>query len=123
MDKPVGNYPEICDSPKDACKRFIDKIIKTNREIFIMLSILDQQMCGYDIIKYIFLKFNVLLCQGTVYPILYRLENDGLIYAEYSKGDMRAKKYSLTPQGREIAEKDKNDFIEALEKISAFMGR
>jgi DNA-binding PadR family transcriptional regulator len=36
---------------------------------------------------------------------------------------MRAKKYSLTPQGREIVEKDINDFVEALEKISAFVER
>ncbi len=111
------------ESEEDSCRKFVDKIIKTNREIFILYALLDKQMCGYDLIKEIFLKCNVFLSQGTVYPILYTLEEEGILHAEYSKGNMRSKKYSLTPKGREIAQKDIKEFIKAVEQISALIQR
>ncbi|MCK9442476.1 MAG: PadR family transcriptional regulator [Methanothrix sp.] len=80
-------------------------------------------MCGYDLIKDIFSKCDVFLSQGTVYPVLYTLEDEGLLHAEYSKGDMRSKKYSLTLNGREIAEKDVEDFVKALEQVSLLLKR
>jgi len=115
--------PDPCESDEDSCKKFFDRSIKTNREIFILYSLLDKQMCGYDIIKEIFLKFNVFLSQGTVYPILYTFEENGILHAEYSKGDMRSKKYSLTPKGKEIAEKYINEFIKSMEQITALIQR
>lgn len=117
------NVPDLCESQEDYCKKFIDRIIKTNREVFIMSSLLEKQMCGYDLIKEIFSRCDVFLSQGTVYPILYTLEDEGLLHAEYSKGDMRSKKYSLTLKGREIAEKDVEDFAKALEQVSILLKR
>ncbi len=72
--KRLVDMPDLFESEEDSCKKFIDRIIKTNREIFILYSLLERQMCGYDLIKEIFLKCNVFLSQGTVYPILYTLE-------------------------------------------------
>jgi PadR family transcriptional regulator PadR len=123
MNTSVENVPDLCESQEDCCKKFVDRIIKTNREIFIMLSLLEKQMCGYDIIKEIFSRCDVFLSQGTVYPILYTLEEEGMLHAEYSKGDMRSKKYSLTPRGREAAEKDVEDFAKALEQVSFLVKR
>ena len=123
MKTSVENVPDLCESQEDYCKKFVDRIIKTNREVFIMSSLLEKQMCGYDIIKEIFSRCDVFLSQGTVYPILYTLEEEGLLHAEYSKGDMRSKKYSLTPRGREAAEKDVEDFAKALEQISFLVKR
>lgn len=123
MNRSINNESELCESQEDYCKKFIDRIIKTNREVFIMSSLLEKQMCGYDLIRNIFTKCDVFLSQGTVYPILYTLEDEGLLIAEYSKGDMRSKKYSLTPRGREIAEKDIEEFTNALERISVLVKR
>jgi len=123
MNTSVENVPDLCESQEDYCKKFVDRIIKTNREVFIMFSLLDKQMCGYDIIKEIFSRCDVFLSQGTVYPILYTLEEEGMLHAEYSKGDMRSKKYSLTPRGREAAEKDVEDFAKALEQVSFLVKR
>ena len=121
--KSLANTHDLNESEEDSCKKFVDRIIKTNREIFILYYLLDRQMCGYDLIKEIFLKCNVFLSQGTVYPILYTLEEEGILRAEYSKGDMRSKKYSLTSKGREIAQKDMKEFIKAMEQISALIQR
>jgi PadR family transcriptional regulator PadR len=123
MNTSVENVPDLCESQEDYCKKFVDRIIKTNREVFIMCALLEKQMCGYDIIKEIFSRCDVFLSQGTVYPILYTLEEEGMLHAEYSKGDMRSKKYSLTPRGREAAEKDVEDFTKALEQVSFLVKR
>ena len=123
MNTSVENVPDLCESQEDYCKKFVDRIIKTNREVFIMFSLLEKQMCGYDIIKEIFSRCDVFLSQGTVYPILYTLEEEGMLHAEYSKGDMRSKKYSLTPRGRAAAEKDIEDFAKSLEQISFLLKR
>jgi len=121
--KRLVDMSDLYESEEDSCKKFADRIIKANREIFILCSLLDRQMCGYDLIKEIFLKCDVFLSQGTVYPILYALEEEGVLHAEYSKGDMRSKKYSLTPKGREITQKDIKEFIKAMEQISALIQR
>ena len=117
------NVPDLCEFKEDNCKKFVDKIIKANRGVFMMCSLLEKQMSGYDIIKEIFSRCDVFLSQGTVYPILYTLEEEGLLHAEYKKGDMRSKEYSLTPRGREIAEKDVEDFAKSLEQISFLLKR
>ena len=107
----MQNLSDLSDIQEENCKKFIDRIIKSNREVFIMSSLIEKQMCGYDLIKEIFSRCDVFLSQGTVYPVLYTLEGEGLLHAEYSKGDMRSKKYSLTPKGRMIAEKELEDFL------------
>ncbi|MFZ2472139.1 MAG: PadR family transcriptional regulator [Methanothrix sp.] len=123
MKTSAENVADLCEFQEDNCKKFVDKIVKANREIFMMSFLLEKQMCGYDLIKEIFSKCDVFLSQGTVYPVLYTLEGEGLLHAEYSKGDMRSKKYSLTLNGREIAEKDVDDFVKALEQVSSLLKR
>jgi len=113
----------MTESEEDDTKRYIERIIKTNRDVFIMSSLLSKQMCGYDIIKDVFFKSNVFLSQGTIYPILYSLEEEGIIQAEYSKGDMRSKKYRLTPKGIEIAQRDIQYFLEAMDHVINLMKR
>ncbi len=123
MKTSVENVADLLELSEDNCKKFVDRIIKTNREVFMMSSLLDKQMCGYDLIKEIFSRCDVFLSQGTVYPVLYTLEGEGMLLAEYSKGDMRSKKYSLTLSGRKVAEKDVEDFAKALEQVSLLLKR
>lgn len=123
MKTSIQNFSNLCEFQEENCKKFIDRIIKSNREVFIMSSLVEKQMCGYDLIKEIFSRCDVFLSQGTVYPVLYTLEGEGLLHAEYSKGDMRSKKYSLTLKGRKIAEKEIEDFSKALEQVSVLLSR
>ncbi|MDD2835017.1 MAG: helix-turn-helix transcriptional regulator [Methanothrix sp.] len=123
MNTSIQDIADLSEFQEDNCKKFVDRIIKTNREVFMMSSLIEKQMCGYDLIKEIFSKCDVFLSQGTVYPVLYTLEGEGLLHAEYSKGDMRSKNYSLTLKGRKIAEKDIDDFSRALEQVSLLLKR
>ncbi len=123
MKRSFENQPDMNESQEDDYKRFVDRIIKNNREIFILTILLEKQMCGYDLIKEIFLKFNVFLSMGNVYPTLYSLEEDEILRAEFSRGNMRSKNYSLTPRGREIALKNIEEFVRAMDHISAHIKR
>lgn len=96
-------------------KKYVERIVKANREILVLSTLMDRSICGYDLIKEILIKSNVFLSQGSVYPILYSLEEEGILRAEFSKGDMRAKKYSFTPEGRNIAQRKLVEFVKAME--------
>jgi len=123
MRLPVENESEMEESKEDGSKRFIDKVVKANRGLFILSSLMDAKMCGYDIIRAIFLKYDVFLNQGSVYPILYTLEEEGILQAEYSEEDMRTKKYGFTPMGKEIGQKETEAFIKAVDRINVLIRR
>jgi DNA-binding PadR family transcriptional regulator len=106
-------------SPKDGdFGIWLEKLVKSNREILI-LSILNEQprSSGYDIIKAIFIRSNVLLGLGTVYPVLYSLERNGVISYATDLDDLRAKRYTLTLDGLKIAKEKTDGFIKAIEYI------
>jgi PadR family transcriptional regulator PadR len=99
------NYPKFKPSIKD--------IVKNHMDIIILGMLSDRPMCGYDLIKEILAKYDVLLSQGTVYPLLYSLKEEGLIQAEFKKGNMRSKIYYITPEAEKIIEKRISEFIKA----------
>lgn len=103
--------------------RFLDKIIKANREIIVLSILTEKPMCGYDLIKEIFARSQVFLGQGAVYPILYSLEEEGLLRAEFGRGNMRTKRYHITPEGEKIVEIKKECFLKALSYVSDLVQR
>ena len=105
----------------DKYQEFMPQIVKSSKELLVLSIILEHPMSGYDLIKKIFLKTEVLLSQGAIYPILYLFEEAGVLQAEYAKGDMRAKIYHLTPQGREIAQDKIDRYLQALDHFVALI--
>ncbi len=101
--------------PKLNSHQLKENIIKSHLEIIVLSMLSDRTMSGYDIIKEIFTKYNVLLSQGTVYPLLYSLKEDGIIQSMFTKGDMRTKRYFYTQEGKQITQKKINEFIDAME--------
>jgi PadR family transcriptional regulator, regulatory protein PadR len=107
----------------DEYKKFVDRILKANKEIFVLCVLANKPMCGYDVIKEIFFKCNVFLSQGNVYPILYSLEEEGVLRAEFAKGNMRSKLYSIAPEQRETIQNRIDLFVKAMESILFFIER
>jgi PadR family transcriptional regulator, regulatory protein PadR len=103
--------------------KFVDRIVKANREIFVLCVLENKPMCGYDVIKEIFLRCNVFLSQGNVYPILYSLEEEGILRAEFTKGNMRSKLYFIVPEQRDIVQKKIDLFVKATESMLFFVKR
>ena len=96
---------------------YVERIIKTNLEIVILCILRNNPMCGYDIIKSIFEKYDIFLSQGTVYPLLYSLKDQGILQAEFDRGNMRSKIYTISTEGEEIVKDRLNVFTRAGEYV------
>jgi len=75
---------------------FYNRRIRTDLEIF-TLALLEQPAHGYKIINVMNRELGSDLSPGTMYPLLYKLEADGLISIEE---DERRKIYKTTEKGR-----------------------
>lgn len=60
--------------------------------------------------------------QGTLYPVLLRLENEGAIESEWgpSKNNRRARFYQLTRTGRKLLETERQDWEQTAAIIARF---
>jgi DNA-binding PadR family transcriptional regulator len=84
-------------------KEYIRGIVKT-----LILKLLSQkkQMYGYEITQRVeeLSRGDIKLTYGALYPILYKLEADGLLTTTTEIVDNRARKYyALTPAGKKLA--------------------
>lgn len=80
---------------------------KNNLEIITLYLLSKKPMCGYDMIKTISQQFHCFLSQGTVYPLLYSLEKEGILKVERN---VKTKIYSLTEEGGKIVGKKIDEF-------------
>jgi PadR family transcriptional regulator, regulatory protein PadR len=91
----------------------------------IVLKLLKEngRMYGYDITRKVedITEGKINLTYGALYPVLYKLERDGILITETENFNNRIRiYYSLTPKGDSVvAEKlrELNDFIESLQRI------
>jgi len=72
-------------------------------ELLVLSALQAEKKHGYQIAQDVETESNGLFCfrSGTLYPILHRLEREGLIRGTWSGGGGRRRKaYSLTTKGR-----------------------
>ena len=74
-------------------------------DLVILASLWKEKLYGLDIIRRLEAHSDLLLSEGTIYPILGRLKRDGLIDSEWVESDAGhpRKYYWLTPSGRQRA--------------------
>lgn len=74
-------------------------------EMAVLAALAPGRSYGLEIIRTLEEHSNLALSEGTVYPILNRLRQDGLVFAEWVESDSGhpRKYYSLTHAGRERA--------------------
>lgn len=101
-------------------KEYIKGTIKT---IVLKLLSENKRMYGYEITQRVaeLSSDEIKLTYGALYPILYKLEDEGLLITESEIVENRARKYySLTKKGNEIAKEKVSElqqFTEILKKI------
>ena len=83
----------------------------------IMLSILARgEAYGYDIIQRIhdLSDGKVQWTAGTLYPVLHRLEAEGLVVSKWSESEEgpRRKYYRLTPSGAGVLETERKQWLD-----------
>ena len=86
--------------------RFYQQLKKGVLEMLVLKLICEQPGHGYELITRLKERScgRFVLKEGTLYPILYRLEDDGMIQANWSQGQGRVapkKIYEVTDKGRE----------------------
>ncbi len=107
---------------KSTSNEYVRGTLKT-----IVLNLLSDcdRMYGYEITQQVTERTSgeINLTFGALYPVLHKLEQDGLLVTESEAVDGRMRKYySLTTQGTETARTKTNDlerFMEAMKVLLA----
>ena len=87
-----------------------------------VLSLLTKHDCyGYEIADT--LSRHIDIADGTVYPILRKLKEDGLVttYLQEESGGPPRKYYSLTKQGQETYANDRAEYLRFASAIAALL--
>lgn len=84
----------------------VDKELLNGTTDILVLSLLEEKaMYGYQIIKEMDKRSEGIfdLKEGTLYPLLHKLEGRGLLRSYWDSGDGNRKRkyYSITPKGKE----------------------
>lgn len=87
---------------KDLLKKWQSQLLKGTLELYILGSIAQQDRYAFEIIQAL-KALEGLVSEGSIYPLLKRLEKEGLIttYWRESQGGPPRKYYQLTPDGQE----------------------
>jgi PadR family transcriptional regulator, regulatory protein PadR len=71
-------------------------------ELAILLSLTRESRYGLEIIRHLEQFTDLVVTEGTIYPILARLSRDGLVAADWRETGAHPRKYyQLTSRGRE----------------------
>jgi PadR family transcriptional regulator, regulatory protein PadR len=93
----------------------------TLKTIILKLLAQNKQMYGYEITQRVseLSHKQIMLTYGALYPVLYKLESEGLLATTTEVVDNRARKYySLTKEGKKVA-KEKVSELQEFTKILA----
>ena len=92
-------------------------------ELCVLSVISDNEVYTSDILSSL-KEAQLLVVEGTVYPLLTRLKNDGVLkyrWEESTSGPPR-KYYSLTEQGHEVLQKLKENWDKLNQSINKLVG-
>ncbi|MBD0260729.1 MAG: helix-turn-helix transcriptional regulator [Cytophagales bacterium] len=101
-----------------------DLIRGTLTPIILRLLHPDGKMYGYEICQKVkqLTDGSLLIREGSLYPALHRLKDDGLIQVEEVMiGNRPRRYYQLTEEGRLEAEKRTTEFSQFLQTMQLFM--
>lgn len=88
-------------------------------EVAILATLWRGRLYGLEIIRELETSSDLVVAEGTIYPVLARLRNDGLVEAEWVEGTSGHPRryYKLTPAGRKrtlLLAKHSNTFLEKM---------
>ncbi len=98
-------------SDEDRARR-ITQLRKGILELAVMGVLYNERHYGYSLIRVLSEDGSVSLKEGTIYPILARLDRDGLVRAEWVESDQGPprKYYALTASGRQLFDEMSQEF-------------
>jgi len=105
----------------------VDKSLMSGSTSLLILSLLEStDRYGYEMIRELEVKSEkaFVLKEGTLYPILHKLENDGMIesYEGESSAGKKRKYYKLTSGGKKLLAEKKVEWFEFTDKVNQVIG-
>lgn len=100
---------QYSDEDKD---RRITQLRKGILELAVMGVLYHDRHYGYSLIRVLSESSSISLKEGTIYPILARLDRDGLVRSEWVESDQGPprKYYALTAPGRQLFDELSQEF-------------
>jgi PadR family transcriptional regulator PadR len=94
---------EVLKEGSDAPDRWEAQLRKGALEMAALASLWSGRLYGLEIIRFLETHSQLVLAEGTIYPILNRLKADAFLTSEWVEADAGhpRKYYSLTPAGRQ----------------------
>ena len=90
-------------------------LVAASMRPLVLTLLSEREGYGYDLIQRIRSHSGAQLewTEGTLYPVLHRLEKEGLIRAEWQKADTgrRRKYYFVTPAGAAALQQEKSNWL------------
>ena len=108
----------------DKDNSLLDNVILELRRGVIVLAVLSQldtEQYGYSLIKLLADK-GLEVDQGTLYPLLRRLESQGLLESVWRVEDARPRRYYvISREGRDILPRIKNEWFSMAEMLGKML--
>ena len=96
-------------------------LLRGTLELLVLRALVAERKHGYGILEWIEHAVSpaLLVEEGTLYPALHRLEDEGYIRAEWgaSENNRKAKYYALTRRGRSRVASESTAFEAYAEKV------
>jgi len=114
-------------SKRNADIEFDRWLIQTRRgalTLAVLAAILDGEFYGYNIMKRLNRKEydNLQVEPSTIYPLLRRLEQRGMLEAEWSEAEGKRKRlYFVTREGKEMLRKMSNTWLDLTEQLTRLL--
>lgn len=109
---------------QEEIRRWETQLRKGSLDLAILASLWDEPLYGLEILKRLADGSSLAVPEGTIYPLLARLKNDGLVEAQWITAPAgHARKYfSLTQAGRHRARMMAlawTRFVQSLDRLAA----
>jgi transcriptional regulator len=103
----------------------LGETLKGHLDLLLLAILSEGPGHGYAVIESLRQRSRGLfdLPEGTVYPALHRLEDQGLLQSRWSEDAGRRKRiYQLTPKGRQALSKRQDEWKQFFEAVNATVG-
>ncbi len=96
-------------------------------DMLVLQLLSEEQMYGYQLILELREKSGDIFClkEGTLYPILYRLEDEGLVESRWSEAENKQlprKYYLMTGKGRQVLQEIYLSWQQISDGVERIMG-
>lgn len=113
MEQGTWHYRILCivEYSGEGRERRITQLRKGILELAVMGVLYHERHYGYSLVGVLCERGSISLKEGTIYPILARLDRDGLVGSEWVESNQGPRKYyALTASGRQLFDELSREF-------------